>query len=163
MDRRAAPLHGLCGGRLRAPQGCRTVRADRACFAGWFGDGAVVVALSAAEKWGGRQRIARKIIVVLSIGKFLALQCGRSELKRGDHSKRGSPVHRQDRGKQKRRDLATRIAAANVDSPALSGQRHVNGVRRSSQFDSRARKDSLDGNIVRTFCLGVEFSPRHAL
>ena len=48
----AAQLEWLCSGSRCQAQGSCALCADRAGFAGGFGDGAAVVALSSTEKWG---------------------------------------------------------------------------------------------------------------
>ena len=46
-----------CGSRHGAIEGTGTLRVDRAHSAGRFDDGAAVVALSAAERWGAPRAI----------------------------------------------------------------------------------------------------------
>ena len=67
-------LGRLCSGCHCAIQGARTVRADGARSAGWFGDGVAVVALSPAKKWGWLQPVAGKLFVVPPIGPSIAFQ-----------------------------------------------------------------------------------------
>ena len=77
-------MERLCCDGHCAPEGCRTVRTDRTHSAGRFGDGAVVVAVSAAEKWSWLRPIAGEVIVVPPIGRFSAFQFGGSKCGRFD-------------------------------------------------------------------------------
>jgi hypothetical protein len=63
MDARATQLGRLCSSCHCAAQGSCAVRTDRTVFAGRFGDGAAVVALSSVEKWGWLRAISAEIIV----------------------------------------------------------------------------------------------------
>ena len=79
MDTRTAQLAPLCGGCRCAIEGTCTVCTDRSHSAGRLGDGAAVVAVSAAEEWDWLRTISGGVIGDPPIGRsFKAAMC-RSE------------------------------------------------------------------------------------
>jgi hypothetical protein len=71
MDTRAAQLARLRGGRYCAIESSGAVRGDGTGFAGWFGDGAPLVAVSAEEKCGWLSRVPGGVIGDPRIGPIL--------------------------------------------------------------------------------------------
>jgi len=86
IDTRPPQLDGVCRGRHRSIESACTVRADRTHSAGRFGDGATVVVLSPAEKWGWLWPVTDEIIGVPAAGRTVCQNAGvcRSECGRLD-------------------------------------------------------------------------------
>jgi hypothetical protein len=79
MDTPTAQLAPLCGGRHGAIEGSGTLCANRAHSPRGFGDGAAVVAVSAAQKCGWLWRVSGGVIGDTPIGRSLKAVMCRSE------------------------------------------------------------------------------------